>query len=168
MSGQQDEVITPDDVQPPGSALVKSTEQQLAEFFDYANSLTAEDDDQVQERILASILAANTAQDILRAGDAIPADDLINVPLMVRNIRVSDSTYEDGMDIYLHVEATKLGSDEQVTFAAGARDIVVKLIAMHMRHLLPVPCVIRKKEKATKAGFFPLFLRVIPPDEMPL
>lgn len=145
----------------------KPISQELAEFNDYVNGLAAVDDDEVSRRILESILKATSAQDILNAGGAIPATDLLNVPLRIEQIRASESTYIEGNDFYLHVDVTVLANKDKLTISCGSQDVCTKLVQLARHGFLPINAKIEQATKATKKGFFPLFLRPLGADEEP-
>lgn len=140
---------------------------QLAEFREYVNGLSAVDDDDVQERILTAILKATTPQDILAAGNAVPATELLNVPLMIEGIRASESTLDGANDFYLHVDAVVIANNDRITFSCGAQDVCVKLVQLARHGFLPMKAKIEQAAKATKKGYFPLFLRPLNADDEP-
>lgn len=156
-----------DDAADSGDRLPVNVSQEMQTFVEYARSLPSDDPQEVEERILRSLLTATTAEDILRAGEAMPATEVLDIPLTVMAIRGTESSYEDGSEVYLHVDAKIISNGDQVTFHCGARDVIVKLIRLDQLHMLPIDAVIHKADKPTKAGFYPLFLRALPPDERP-
>lgn len=153
---------TGDKVGIPGNA-----DEAMQLFRDHVSTLTAVEDVDVQAKVLQAVLAATTAEDILRAGEALPAEQLLNIPIRVEGIRASESGFVDGADYYLHVDATIIGNGDKVTFSTGSSDVVMKLVAFSMRGLFPVDCRIERAAKATANGFFPLFLRALDGDQKP-
>lgn len=139
------------------------TDAELASFAEYAKTLPTDDPEEVQERILRSLMTATTADDILRAGEAQPASTVYGVPLRIEQIRASESDFADGADLYLHVDAKILSNGDAITFSCGARDVVMKLIRLDQKKMLPIDAVIDESKKQTKAGYYPVFLRPLPP-----
>lgn len=127
-------------------------------FMEHAQSLTVEDPEAVQARILNNLLTAKSADDVLNAGGVTPAEELIGVPLTVMGIRAANSEFEDGPDLYLHVDAKIVSNGDSVTFATGARDVLFKLVRLDQLGMFPTEVVMVKAKKATKKGYFPTFL----------
>lgn len=152
---------------PKGRELAHVDDTVVEAFREHVASLAVADDVDVQEKVLRAVLAATTAEDILRAGEAVPAVELNGVPITVLGIRASESGFVDGADYYLHVDATVLANGDPVTFSCGASDVAMKLIRLDQLNLFPVDCVLTLATKATKAGYFPMFLRMLDADQRP-
>lgn len=146
-------------------AEVVDTDDALQELYDHAQTLTVEDPEAVQERILRSMLGSQNVADLLRAGEATPAQEVYNVPLTILGIRASESSYDDGGDHYVHVDARLKGNGDAITVSCGARDVVAKLLLADMRGWFPFDAVIVQSPTPTKAGFYPVFLRPIDANE---
>lgn len=160
--------ITGDDVADAGTVLPDKAGDKVAAYYNHMQELTTGADDvDVPEKVLQAILNATTVGDILRAGEAMAAEQVLDMPLRVTAIRASESGFVEGADYYLHVDAVLIGNGDAVTFSCGASDVCMKLIALDMRGMLPIACKLERAKKATKAGFFPLFLRALGPDETP-
>lgn len=148
-------------------ATVIDTDAELAKLQAHANTLTVEDPAEVQERIVRSMLASASVADLLRSGEATPAAELYGVPLTFNGIRASESSFDDGNDHYLHIDARIIGNGDMVTISCGARDVVAKLLLADMRGWFPFDAVIVQSAKQTKDGFYPVFLRPIDAGEQP-
>lgn len=154
----------PTDEPTDGEALPATTQTDdamLAALKEHAATLTVEDPAEVQERIVRQILRAQTPEDLLRAGEATPSQEVYGVPLRITGIRASESDFEEGNDLYLHIEATIIGNGDQLTVSCGARDVCAKLIVADMRGWFPIDARIEKAGKPTKDGFYPVFLRML-------
>lgn len=148
-------------------AVITDPDSELAKFVEYANSLPTDDPEVIQERILRALMTATTAEDIIRAGEAVPAAEVLGIPLTIMAIRGSESTFEDGPNLYLHVDAKIRSNGDSITFSCGARDVVTKLIRLDQLRMLPVDAVVQKSAKPTGDGFYPVFLRMAEPVEEP-
>ena len=144
---------------------VKAGDAALAAYREHLEGLAVEDPQVVQERILRNLLAATTAHDVLTAGEVTPAKDLFGMPLTVLGIRASESTFADGPEKYLHVDAELMANGDRVTFSCGASDVVMKLTIADMKGLLPLDCTMVQSTTPTAAGFYPVFLRELDPKE---
>jgi hypothetical protein len=150
----------------PDPGTIAKAEDPWGELMAYAESLPTEDVEQVQERILRAILSSQGPTELLDAGAATPASQLEGIPLRISALHPSDSTYEEGPDKYLHVEATIIATGDAVTFSTSARDVVVKLLYASMRGWLPFDAVLRTSKRPTEAGYFPVFLQNLSPDDV--
>lgn len=155
------------DAKTKGTDVALTDEAAMQQFKDHIQSLSVEDPEQVQERILRNLLTAQSAQDVLGAGGVTPAADLIGVPLLVQGIRASNSDFENGPDMYLHVDARIVANGDPVTFSTGARDVLLKLVRLDQLKAFPVEVVMRKASKPTRDGFYPIFLEASDTHEEP-
>lgn len=144
-----------------------TTVDPVAALWEHAQTLTVEDDAEVQERILRNILASNSVHNLLTAGAAVPADDVLGIPLRFHAIRAAESEYDAGSDHYLHCDVEVLSNGDRMTISCGARDVVVKLLTASMRGWLPLDARLERAKKATKAGYFPVFIRPLNDDGEP-
>lgn len=149
------------------STSLEGSTDPLTDLIDYARSIEPEDEDAVQRRILESMLKAKSAEELLNAGASIPASQLVDIPLRIERIRAAESTMGGGMDMYLHVDATILANKDHVTFSCSARDVVVKLLLASKEGFLPMNAKLEQSKKATKNGYFPMFIRSVADDELP-
>ena len=139
----------------------------LSGLIEYARSIQPESDDEVQRRILDNILRAQSPAELLNAGSSMPAEQIAGHPLRIEEIRAAESTQADGMDMYLHVDATLLRSGDRVTFSTGSRDVVVKLLLASRNGWLPMNAKLVKADKPTAAGYYPMFIRPLADNEEP-
>lgn len=142
----------------PGQVLAESADP-FAELMAYAETLETETTEDVQERILRSILASNSPEEILKAGASTPAEAILNIPIEILSLHPADSTYAEGPDKYLHLECRIVSNGDRITVSTSARDVVVKVLYMAMRGWLPHEAVIVKGARPTAAGNWPLFLK---------
>lgn len=141
-----------------GEIVVRGSEAEIEAFIAYADSLTIEDPEAQERRIIEQLLGAETTEDILTAGQVTPLEAIFGVGITVTGLRASESDFPDGSKVYLHIEATVIDTGQRVTLACGARDVMLKLVRLHQRGMLPVDVVIRRADKPTKRGFYPIFL----------
>jgi len=137
------------------------TDTELEAYRHHLETLQPEDPEAIQERILRQILKATTAEDIINAGAAVNTDKVLDMPMTVLSIRAGESTFKDGPDRFLIVDAIILSNGDKVTFSTSASDVVMKLTALDMRHMLPCDIRLSRATKPTAAGYYPVFLRTI-------
>jgi hypothetical protein len=132
-------------------------------FRAFVQSIASETDEQRSERQLAAILAADNADEVLNANVITKAEDILGHRLTVEGVRAAESDYADGPDFYLIFDCFDNSTGKPVTVECGAAEVVVKVARLAQLGLLPVDLVIRRKDKATRNGFFPLFAELAPP-----
>jgi len=97
------------------------TDTELEAYRHHLETLQPEDPEAIQERILRQILKATTAEDIINAGAAVNTDKVLDMPMTVLSIRAGESTFKDGPDRFLIVDAIILSNGDKVTFSTSAR-----------------------------------------------
>ena len=137
---------------------------EIMAFNRFIESLVVEEeDDALQARQLAAILAATTPEEILAAGQLVKAEAVLDHRLCVTAVRARPSDYNQGPTHYLIFDCLDETSGKAITVECGAADVTIKLARMAQLNLLPVTLKIHKRDKATKAGYFPLFAEFAPP-----
>jgi len=132
-------------------------------FRTFVESLATETDEERAERQLSAILTAETAEDIFAVNIVLKAEQVLGHRLRVDTLRTAESDYEEGPDFYLVWDCFDETVGKAITVECGAADVVVKLARATQLGLLPIIMIIRKKDKATKRGFFPLSAELAPP-----
>ena len=135
----------------------------IEELTAYINGLEPEDEEEVQERILRNILRAGSPDELAGAGAAVKAIELAGIHLRAHALHPAESDFSDGPGWYLHVDVETVGNGDRLTMSVGAQDVVVKLVQAARRGWLPFDFRMERAQKATKAGFFPLFMRSVGP-----
>jgi hypothetical protein len=131
----------------------------MAELHAYIAGLEPEDEADVQDRILRSILTATTPEQLAGAGGAVPCGELCGILLRAHAIHPAESTFVDGSGWYLHVEVETVANGDRLTMSVGAQDVVVKLVQAARNGWLPFAFRMERSTKATKAGFYPIYMR---------
>jgi hypothetical protein len=136
---------------------------EVAAFRAFVEGLATETDEDRANRQLTAILTATTAEDIVNANMITKAEEVLDHRLRVESVRSAVSDYESGPDFYLIFDAYDETDHQLRTVECGAADVVVKVARLAQLGLLPVTLKIHRKDKATKAGFFPLFAELAAP-----
>jgi len=120
-----------------------------------------QDPAELTRQIVAQLLAASSDEELEQFGNALPWRDLLNVPVEIRNFKWMESSFEgDGPAVYVVVQATRLDTGDPVTLTNGSMNVMAALSNMARRgSLIGAIRVLVEADKATKAGFKPLWLR---------
>ena len=135
----------------------------IEELSAYIAGLEPEDDAEVQDRILRSILSASSPEDLVKAGGTVPTEELLNIHLRAHAIHPDESRFESGPGWYLHVDVETVANGDRMTMRTGAADVVVKLVQAARRGWLPLDFKMEKAQAPSKAGYYPIFMRSVAP-----
>jgi len=117
------------------------------EGFDDGDSIAAD----VMDRMLT---AGSIDEAVAIQNQGLPSGkDFADVEQLVRSIEVrkGDDEYEQhSLGYYLKIDATRIDTGEEITYACGARNVVVILVQAMHEGRLPLECVFRSKK--TKNG----------------
>ena len=108
--------------------------------------------------IVARILASEDAETVLADSAATPAQEVLGRPLQVYGVRWLRSAYEEGPVVFALLDVADIESGERMTVSCGARNVMAQLLRLDQLGALPVAVVIRKADKATANGYYPLWL----------
>lgn len=123
------------------------------------NAEVVDDPDSISRSIIDQLLAADSDEALQDFGNAIGWKELLNVPIELRGFRWRVSDYSEGAPIYFIVSGTRLDTGEGVTLTTGSLNVLAQLSNMARRGtLVGGVWQLHEAEKATKAGFKPLWL----------
>lgn len=115
--------------------------------------------------MVAAILGGQTSAEILAATNMRTVLDMLgdkpgaHSPLLeITGAHPMKSTFEDGPSCFAVISATEVASGEQFKFTCGGRAVQAAILAHVYRDLLPFRCILTRRLKPTRAGFYPLNL----------
>lgn len=124
-----------------------------------------DDPAEMSREIVAQLLGAESDEELESFGNAIGWRDLQGVPMELHAFRwrPSDFAGEGGASVYFVVEATRLDEGERVILTTGSRNVLAQLTNLAKRGRIPGAVrMLTKADKATRAGFYPLWLKTPP------
>ena len=118
--------------------------------------------DQVAIDIIARILSANDAAEVLGGGSATHAKDYLDKPFTLTGLKLNKSDFDGvGPDFYAVLEGVDAdGVEIQVT--CGAKNVMAQAWRLDDLGALPCPVVIRQSTKSTSSGFHVMWLEQAP------
>lgn len=133
-------------------------------------SSVIQDPQELARQIVAQLLAAGSDEELEQFGNAVAWNELLNVPVEIKNFKWLESTFEgEGPPVYVVVQATRLDTGDPVTLTNGSRNVMAALSNMARRGtLFGAVRVLVEADKATRAGFKPLWLRSVEGAQGPL
>jgi hypothetical protein len=120
-----------------------------------------EADEDAYARIIADILGAQTPADLDAAWNANGIDKYADVALRVDSIHRMPSDFDEGLGMYLVVNAVIPGDGERVTVTTGSVSICAQLIKAFNLKAFPLIVIPRKSKRPTKAGYYPMHLEIV-------
>lgn len=150
-----------------GSDIVVLDESAVADILmgkDVAFAAQYEDPAEVQRQIVARILSAETADDVLKPQNTTAAEDMVGVPLHISAVRWMQSRVKDAaIPVFALIEGTRGDDGSSVIVTCGAVQVMAALLRLSsIGALTSQPVVITRKDTPTAAGYYPLWLEGVP------
>lgn len=158
--GTQDAPLSGDLVDPDMMAMIAATPamQTVIEFC--AEMCTVDDDSTAaaMEQMMARVLASTSAEDVFAEELTVPAENVLDIPMVLHGFRVGMTEYAEGFPYYalLDVEYGQPKARHVVTI--GAFKVMGQLVALYKIGEWPQVVKIQPSKKATRAGYRPLSL----------
>lgn len=118
-----------------------------------------EDSEAIQRLIVGRILSAKTAADIFTDDSTTATKDLLDIPLVITDVRLAKSELEDARPVYMLIECARRDTGEMIVLNSGAAKIMATLYQCKRLGLLPVEASVYEVTKAAKGRSAPLGLR---------
>lgn len=134
------------------AALVKGTPARavLAELA--AGVPESDEDEDIGEVIIARILNAETIEDALTPSSAPGMRDIVDVPIVVHDIRRKNGGQNPEMGFYLLAAVEIQGTGEQAVMSTGATNVVAQLLKAYQLGSFPLACKILEVESKSNPG----------------
>lgn len=117
-----------------------------------------DDPEQAAVAIAQEILNSQSAQDVLRSRETVPAAELLDIPIEVTTVRFNRSDFDQGPSLYALMRAIILETGEVVIVTCGGRNVLAQLYRLCQLEALPTRVRITRAKRATSAGYNPLWL----------
>jgi hypothetical protein len=114
---------------------------------------------QSQSGIVARILGAAGADAVLDMGEPVKAEELEQIPLLVKGVRWMRSTFDEGPGVYAVADAVRIDNEEQVKVTCGGVNVMTQLLKLQTMGVLPQKVKIVKASRPTKSGYYPYWLQ---------
>lgn len=121
-------------------------------------TLEENDPEETARAIMARILTAGSADQVLNGHKVIHGLDILETPIRIHAVKWQRSTLGGASSCYAVISAERIDSGEYITVTTSGRNVMVQLIKMSMNGWLPVVARITKSANPTANGFWPLWL----------
>jgi hypothetical protein len=126
-------------------------------FLTSVNSQVIEDPEQISAQIVGDILRARSVEDVLGQRQLVEAESVLGQRIVVRNVRWMGSAFDDGPGFYAVIDAAN-DDGEPMMIGCGGRNVMAQLFRLIELGALPLYVRIQRADKATAAGYYPLYL----------
>ena len=116
-------------------------------------------DEDPTPKMMAAILAAPDASSWEDLFNAAHFKDYNGRKLRVHAFRQAESQYSGGLGVYFLLDATDLETGEDIVMTCGSDMAMAQLLNCWRRGDLPHDFEVVKKDRPTKAGFYPMRFR---------
>lgn len=144
-----------------GKELAVAGDSLLDLFVADTRSTITDDPEEVQRAILERILSAQTVEEAFSRQEAWKARDTLGQVLEVRGVRWLESSFESGPGIFAALDVVKLDTGECGVLTCGGVNVLGQLYKAWQLKALPLRLRFRQVEKATRAGYHPLWLELV-------
>lgn len=127
----------------PGNALIKPDEAVVREYVEKGRARVANNDGDIQVRILADVLRAETEGEMLSPNAVESAQDVLNEPLEIHSFDLNESEHKSGLGFYAVMSCTLIKTERRTAVQCGAPEVVLKLM------------------RAEDMGWFPLQAKIV-------
>lgn len=137
---------------------VTDSEVLVKAVFEGSDVELVDDPVEAQKEILRRILSAETPDELLNVAGAQSWSDLLGVPIEVHEVSLRRSAYDEGSRVYAIVAGTRMDDGSAVTLSIGGVNVLGQLMQAARKGWLPMTFALRRADKPTAAGFYPLWL----------
>lgn len=116
-------------------------------------------EDDPTPRMMAAILESPDASSWEELFSAEHFKDYAGRKIRVHTFRVAESQYPGGLGVYFLLDATDLETGEDVVMTCGSDMAMAQLLNCWRRGDLPHDFEVVRKDRPTKAGFYPMRFR---------
>lgn len=139
-------------------ALATQPSSALAAVLAVLAQVPAVEDDPTP-RMMAAILEADSAAEWESLFNAVHFKDSAGRRVKIHTFRVSQSEYPGGLGVFFICDVTMLDTGEETVMTIGSDLAMAQLLNCWKRGDLPHDFEVVRKDRPTKAGFYPMRLR---------
>lgn len=124
--------------------------------------------DEVIIQQIQQLFNATEVDDILEDPNkqaTLSLDDYLGMPFTIHRAKLTESDFKSGLAAYLVMWITFDGETKEYVLTCGAQTVIAQVVRANDLGKLPMRCIGKKADKATRAGYWPLSL-ARPPAEL--
>lgn len=112
----------------------------------------------IQADITRRVLEAPTAEDALKLGEAVNAEDYLDIPFVLRGFRFQESSFEEGPPVFAAMDVADPNTGETFVLTCGSVNVMAQIIKLQLEESLPREVKIVRSQRETRRGFSPMWL----------
>ncbi len=113
-------------------------------------------------RIREAIFAVQSPEELITAGKAVGAGDVLGVPIEVHDVQLSKSGFEgEGLGVFAIMDCVRGDNGEQFVLTTSAENVVLRVCVAKDRGWLPLAFKIEKADRETARGFTPYVVKAL-------
>lgn len=122
------------------------------------DQMSEADPEETSRAIMARILAADSAFEVLSGHRVVHAQDIMETPIKIHAVKWQRSTLEGPTACYAVIDAQRLDEEGHITVTTSGRNVMVQLLKLQHGGYLPVVARISQSTNPTARGYRPLWL----------
>lgn len=143
----------------PSMSLLKSAKTR--EMFATMAGMVPTSGDDGAEMIVLAILGAKSWDELDTPWNSAKSDELIGVEVAIGEITRHESSYADGLGIFLVARGKRIDTGEDVAYSTGSVSVVAQLVRAYALGAFPLYTILHKSDRPTAKGYYPLHLEVL-------
>lgn len=143
----------------PTAAVVAISQENRAMFAQMVTMVPGAEDDGINS-ILAQILKASTWAELSDPWNTEKSAQMVDIDLRIDSITRHDSSYQDGLGVFLLIRGKRMDTEDEFAFACGGVSVVAQLVTAYALQAFPLYGTLRRADKPSKRGYYPLHLDV--------
>lgn len=143
----------------PTAAVVAISQENRNMFAQMVTMVPGAEDDGINS-ILAQILKSATWAELSDPWNTEKSAQMVDIDLRIDSITRHDSDYSDGLGVFLLIRGKRMDTDQDVAFACGGVSVVAQLVTAYALQAYPLYGTLRKADKPSKRGYYPLHLEI--------
>lgn len=157
----------PETTQPSDELATTGNGQASAELANIERALTGGDyvtiDDPaaIEQEIIAKVLSAESADDVLAVEDTVSLKDIVDQELRVNDVKWNRSKLDGRHPVYAVIDATRIADGERMVVTTSASRVMAQLLKLAQLGALPRDVIARQSGQPTEDGFYPLRLEAV-------
>lgn len=116
------------------------------------------DPEAISRAIVENIGRAQSVEELLVRQSTTSAEDLVGVPLEIKETRWMKSAFDEGMGVFVVCDAVDLTTGNLITWTSGSANIMAKLYKADLEKWTLPPVTVYKADRATANGYYPMDL----------
>jgi hypothetical protein len=140
------------------TTILPNADSHAIEVFNDLISKVPEAGENPYDSIILQIADAKKLEDLDRPWLSDSLSKLDGKEILINSIRKSESSFDEGFGYFLIIDYVDKETGESAVASTGAVAVVIQLVKAFQLGLFPLSCIVKKADRPSKNGFFPVHL----------